>query len=36
MVSFSIHLLGESNIQLKFSNYAAFSLFCGIAVNNLG
>ena len=25
----------KSNIQLKYSNYAAFSHFCGIAVNNL-
>ena len=26
----------KSNIQLKHSIYAAFSHFCGIAVNNLG
>ena len=34
--SFFIHLLGESNILLKYSNYMAFSHVHDVAMNNLG
>jgi len=34
--SFFIHLIGESNILLKYSNYMAFSHFHGVTMNNLG
>jgi len=36
MKYFFLHLIGESNILLKYSNYIVLIHFHGVSMNNLG